>query len=127
MQNSSQQFFIKLILFSAIVFGVLYLLQYMQVSYFKTRWYWLICLFFMITTATIHVVLMNMAAQSPQKFVRAFMGLTAVKLFGYASIITVYALLRKQAALGFALTFLVAYFLFSAFEVVVLYKQLRKK
>lgn len=126
MQNTSQQFFIRLLIFSAFVFIILYSLQYLNISYFKTRWYWLIWLFFMATTTAIHLFLSKMATQSPQKFIRAFMGLSAIKLFGYATIVVIYALLRKETAMSFTLSFLLTYFLFSAFEVVVLYKQLKK-
>jgi hypothetical protein len=54
------------------------------------------------------------------------MGITAIKLFGYLIIITVYALLKKEAALGFTLWFLSLYLLYSGFEVVMLLKYLKK-
>ncbi|MCW3103416.1 MAG: hypothetical protein JWO09_1856 [Bacteroidetes bacterium] len=82
--------------------------------------------FFVGTTFLIHYVLVKVSEKDPKRFVGYFMGLTAIKLFGYLIIITVYALIKKEAALGFTLWFLVLYLLYSGFEVVMLLKYLKK-
>jgi hypothetical protein len=55
--------------------------------------------FFILITALIHVFLVKIAEKDPKRFVGYFMGITAVKLFGYLIIITLYALLKRDAAL----------------------------
>jgi hypothetical protein len=74
----------------------------------------------------IHVFLVKVAEKDPKRFVGYYMGITAIKLFGYLTIITLYALLKREAALGFTLWFLVLYLLYSGFEVVMLLKHFKK-
>lgn len=124
MNKELTSFGVKLSIFSVIAFAIIYFLQ--QTSYFNSSLYWLVWLFFICSTLFIHIILTKAAQQSGQQFIRTFMGLTAIKLFGYLIIIVVYAFLRKQSALPFTLCFLLMYFLYSAFEVITLYKYLRK-
>jgi len=124
MNKELTSFFTKLGIFSAITFVIIYFLQ--QSIYFKSSLYWLVWLFFIFSTVVIHVLLTK-AQQSPQKFIRTFMGLTALKLFAYLLILVVYALLRKQSAMPFIFCFLLMYFLYTPFEVIMLFKQLKKK
>jgi hypothetical protein len=70
--------------------------------------------------------LLKAASESPKKFIMSFMTLSGVRLFGYLIVILIYALLKREAALGFTLLFLVMYFLFTAFEVIALLKFLKK-
>lgn len=55
-----------------------------------------------------------------------FMTITGLRLFGYLIIILIYAVLKREAALGFTLLFLLMYFLFSAFEVMTLLRLFKK-
>lgn len=55
-----------------------------------------------------------------------FMAVTGLRLLGYLLIILIYAVLKREAALGFTLLFLLMYFLFSAFEVMTLLRLFRK-
>ena len=126
MQHSLKPFFIKLAIFSIFTFVIMYLLQQSRSRYFQTHLYCLLWLFFVITTVVIHIVLTRVAAKDPKKFIMTFMGITGIKLFGYLIIIVIYAFLNREAAIGFTMCFLVLYFLYSSFEVVVLYKQMRK-
>jgi hypothetical protein len=67
----------------------------------------------------------RVADKDPKRFVGYYMGITAMKLFGYLIIITLYALLNRQAALGFTLIFMLLYLLYSGFEVVMLLKHFK--
>jgi hypothetical protein len=126
MNTSFKSFFIKLSIFSVITFAILFLLQLSNSPYFQTKAYWMIWLFFVAITATVHIVLMRVAAKDGKKFVTTFLGITGMKLFGYLIVIIIYGLLRRETLLGFTFCFLTMYFLYTAFEVAVLYKQLRK-
>lgn len=123
---SLKPFSIKLFIFS--LFSLLILLLWKQFASERFQSDLMIPLwfFFILSTALIHYVLVKVNQKDPKRFVGYFMGITAIKLFGYLIIITIYALLKKEAALGFTLWFLVLYLLYSGFEVVMLLKHLKK-
>lgn len=123
---SLKTFSIKLFIFS--LFSLLILLLWKQFASERFQSDLMIPLwfFFILSTALIHYVLVKVNQKDPKRFVGYFMGITAIKLFGYLIIITIYALLKKEAALGFTLWFLVLYLLYSGFEVVMLLKHLKK-
>ncbi len=119
-------FFVKLFLFSIGTAGLLLLWQQYASPRFQTDIGWIVWLFFIFVTSLIHIILVKAAESSPRKFLTYFMALTGVKLFGYLIIILIYALLKREAALGFVMLFLVLYFLYSAFEVITLLKHFKK-
>jgi len=119
-------FSIKLALFSLFTLALLFCWQQFASPRFQSGLMLPLWLFFIGTTFLIHYILVTVSEKDPKRFVGYFMGLTAVKLFGYLIIITVYALIKKEAALGFTLWFLVLYLLYSGFEVVMLLKYLKK-
>jgi hypothetical protein len=123
---SLRSFTFKLFIFSLFTLAVLFVWKQYADTRFQSDLMIHLWLFFILTTALIHYVLVKVDAKDPKRFVGAFMGITAIKLFGYLIIITVYGLLKKEAALGFTLWFLVLYLLYSGFEVVMLMKHLRK-
>jgi len=83
----------------------------------------LLVVFFIIATATFHLGLLRAAAKSDQAFVRYFMGATGIKLFLYMIIMIVFATLFREQAIAFISNFFVLYLLYSAFEVVLIYKK----
>jgi len=126
MNVSLKSFFFQLALFSIITLGILLLFQHFASFRFQTDLFWLIWLFFIATTALIHVVLIKAANRDPKKFVPYFMGITGIKLFGYLIIIIIYGLLNRESSVGFIMCFLLSYFLYSGFEVVTLLKHFKK-
>lgn len=123
---SSNSFLGKLAIFSIITFGILYLFQQLFTPSFQTRFFWVIWLFFIATTALIHFILTNAAKENSKKFVVYYMGITGIKLFSYLIIILMYGLLDRENIQGFVVFFLISYFLFSGFEVLTLLKQFKK-
>jgi hypothetical protein len=123
---SLKSFTFKLLVFSFFTLSLLFLWKQYASDRFQSSLMIPLWLFFVITTALIHYILLKADAKDPKRFVGYFMGITAIKLFGYLTIITVYALLKKEAALGFTMCFLVLYLLYSGFEVVMLMKHLKK-
>ena len=124
--TSFTPFFFKLAVFSAFAFGVWYTWQQYTTLRYQTNIGWLIVLFFMVACTFTHILLTKAAEESPKKFIMYFMTITGVRLFGYLIIILIYAVLKREAALGFTLLFLLMYFLFSAFEVATLLKLFKK-
>jgi hypothetical protein len=126
MSLSFKSFFLKLALFSVLTLGIIWLCQHYASVHFQTNLFWIIWLFFIATTALIHVVLIKAANDDPKKFVNYFMGITALKLFAYLIIIVIYGLINRDGAQGFIVCFLLSYFLYSGFEVVTLIKHFKK-
>lgn len=123
---SFKSFFIKLSLFSLFTLLLLILWRNYGSERFQSSLMYALWVFFVVTTAFIHIVLVRVEEKDPKRFVGYYMGITAIKLFGYLTIITIYALLKREAALGFTLWFLVLYLLYSGFEVVILLKHFKK-
>lgn len=123
---SFKPFFIKLSVFSVVVATVVYLWQQYASIRFQTNLGWALLLFFIFVSALTHIILVKVSQKKPQQFVMYFMTVTGVRLFGYLAIIMVYAVIMREAALGFTLLFLLLYFLFSAFEIATLVKQFSK-
>ena len=126
MLSTFRPFFIKLALFSIFILGILLAWQHFASVHFQTKIYWVIWLFFIITTAMIHIILVRTANQDPRKFVTYFMGMTAMKLFAYLIIILAYGLSNRETAQGFIICFLITYFFYSGFEVVTLMRHFKK-
>lgn len=121
-----RSFYIQLSFFSVFAFSVLCIWQQYASARFQSNLDWAIVLFFIVASAFIHTLLVRSAEKSPQKFIMNFMILTGLRLFGYLIIILIYAVLKREAALGFTLLFLLMYFLFSAFEVMTLLRLFKK-
>ena len=126
MQHNFGPFYLKLGIFSLITLGIILLLQHFASPHFQTDLWWAILLFFVLSSALIHIVLVRSAAGDPKRFVTKFMGMTAMKLFGYLIIILAYGLASRDTAQGFIICFLVCYFLYSGFEVVTLIRHFKK-
>ncbi|MBN8695116.1 MAG: hypothetical protein J0L87_01190 [Bacteroidetes bacterium] len=124
--QSNRSFFLQLGIFSLFTLAVLLLWNQYASLRFQSNLTWAIWGFFILTTALIHLFLVGSSEKEPKKFVVNFMLVTAVKLFGYLIIILVYALLKREAAMGFTIFFLTMYLLYSGFEVFALLKHFRK-
>lgn len=124
--QSNRSFFLQLGIFSLFTLAVLLLWNQYASLRFQSNLTWGIWGFFILTTALIHLFLVSTSEKEPKKFVVNFMLVTAVKLFGYLIIILVYALLKREAAMGFTIFFLTMYLLYSGFEVFALLKHFRK-
>ncbi len=85
-----------------------------------------IVIYFFIATIITHHLLIKTSKQSPQNFVRTYMGTTAFRLFLNLIIIIIYMLVDRNGAMAFALSFLVYYFLYLIFEIISLQKELKK-
>lgn len=123
---SIRPFLLKLSLFSLFTLSLLCFWKQFSADRFQSEFMFSLWLFFVFSTALIHLILVKVAEKDPKRFVGYFMGITAIKLFGYLIIITIYALIKREAALGFTLWFLVLYLLYSGFEVVMLLKHFKK-
>jgi hypothetical protein len=125
--HSLKPFFIQLSIFSAFTAGIVFLWNNYSSERFQTNLSWAVWAFFIVVTTLIHYVLTSAAVKNPKKFIMAFMLTTGLKLFGFLILILTYALIKREAALGFTILFLTMYLFFSAFEVVTLLKFFKKQ
>jgi len=74
-------------------------------------------IFFMAVTFLIHKGFVNAVGLRPQQFVTRFMLITTIKLLSFLALLLVYALMFKEDAIQFLLSFFVLYLVYSVFEV----------
>jgi len=123
-----KSFFIKLFLFSLLMAAADYCWQLFMSAQFPVKHLWYILAFFIAATSAFHFLTMNAARGAPKNFIRYYMSATGLRLLIYVAIILVYRLSEgKETTIPFAIAFMAHYFLFTAFEVVVLLKQLKEK
>lgn len=124
-KTSILRYFLYLGIFSIFTLAGLLLWKTYATPRFQSNLIWAIWLFFILTTTALHLFLIRI--KDPKKFILYFMAISGFKMFCYLIIIFTYALLKKEAALGFTLFFLSMYFLYSGFEVVLLLKEQKKE
>ena len=126
MSSALKSFFTQLNIFSLVTLAFVLLWNQYASARFQTGLTWFVWAFFIVTTTLIHLFLVKSTEKEPKKFVVNFMLVTAIKLFGYLILILAYALIKREAALGFTVFFLAMYMLYSGFEVFTLLRHFRK-
>ncbi len=84
-------------------------------------------IFFMAITFLIHKGLVSAVGLRPQQFVTRFMLITTIKLLSFMALLLVYALMFKEDAIQFLLSFFTLYLIYSGFEVVAVMNLNKKK
>ena len=84
---------------------------------------WQILAYFAVISFAFHFGLVKSSVGRPQNFIRYYMAATTIKLFIHLGVILAYALTHKSKAIPFIISFMVAYAIFTAFEVVTAMKQ----
>ncbi len=121
-----KQFIIKLALFSILIFIADYSWNaFMPEGYFIPK-IWFIFGFFVCIIMVFHFFMVRAATGEPQKFIRFYMGSTALRMALCIIVIIVYRFIDKPTVIPFSLAFIVHYFLFTIFEVTSVLRHLRK-
>jgi hypothetical protein len=76
-----------------------------------------VLLFFVIISVAMHKYLVKANKKNTAKFVPVFMLVTFIKIMVCLIFMTIYALIFREHAVQFILTFLILYMIFTAFEV----------
>jgi hypothetical protein len=121
-----KQFLIKLLIFSLLISIIDFSWGTFLGYKFPIPQLWFIFIFFVVTTAVFHIITINASKGKPQGFVRAYMGITLLKMGLCVGVIIAYRFIDKPTIIPFALAFLAHYFLFTIFEVPSLLKELKK-
>lgn len=80
---------------------------------------------FAAVTGVVHTFLLRAAQKDPKSFVKGFMAANTIKIFIYLGFLVIFVLFMKSNAVVFISEFAVFYFVFTAFEVSLLYRYLR--
>lgn len=122
---SSKTYFTRLLLFALLSGALVFFWNKYAPARFQTNLSWEILVFFISVTTAIHFFLTK-NTDDPKKFVFRYMMISGLKLLGFLMIILIYALIKRQEALGFTLLFLTLYLFFSAFEAITLLYYFKK-
>ncbi len=79
---------------------------------------WAMPLFFMLITYFIHKAFLGALDKNPRQFATRYMLVTTIKLLSFLVILFTYAVLVRDDAVAFLLSFFINYLIYSGFEAV---------
>jgi len=123
MMREYVRFLVLLLVFSVIFASILYFFIPSLPPKFRYDDWWKIMAFFTLTTAAFHLGLLKSVQKRPAAVTIYYMAVTTIKLLLYAGIMIAYSMLNKAQAPAFIVSFFLMYFVFTVFEVGVLYKK----
>jgi hypothetical protein len=88
--------------------------------------FWLLAIFAGSVTV-VHLLLLNSKKGEGSAFIRAFMLSTTLKFFFYLAVLIGFLLYSKESKQALALHFLFYYFVFNGLEMIMLYRDMRRK
>mgnify|MGYP003342702142 CR=1 FL=1 len=118
-----KNYLVQLTVFTAIVAGIMLLVGLQLFPGKVDATSWMTFLYFIVVTFLFHLGLMRSSEGRPQTFVRFYMASTVMKLMLHLGVILIYAFLHRSDAFHFIATFTMLYFVFTAFEVSVIYRK----
>lgn len=111
--------YIKHALIFTLVIGLLgYLLFYFLPGSYYTQVFPVLLLFFLSVSLTVHYLLIKAIRKRPAKFINQFMLTTFLKLMFYIVVMVVYALLNRDDAIPFIVTYFILYLFYTGFELI---------
>jgi len=87
---------------------------------------WMIYIYFSLVTILFHYGIVLTTQSRPQVFIRYYMAATTIKLLLHLAIIVFYSMSNREMATRFIITFMIMYLLFTAFEVMAVWRNIRK-
>lgn len=115
--------FIRLLVVTAVLIIIVALIFYSLTpsTYYTTSFPYLLG-FFIIASIIVYHFMLKAIEKRPARFVNSFMLATLIKLFVYMAVMITYALLNREEAMSFIVTFFVLYVIFTIVEVAALLK-----
>lgn len=87
---------------------------------------WQILAYFSVLSFSFHYGLVKSSTGRPQNFIRYYMAATTFKLLIHLGVILVYSMTHKEKAIPFIISFMIAYALFTTFEVLTAMRRKRE-
>jgi L-asparagine transporter-like permease len=116
---------IKLIVFSAFLFAISYVLNQSLTFKFKNEQAVFIVVYLFVLTLLMHLALRKTFTERPQAFVYRYMGFSGLRLVLHFFLLIAYWLVFKDLLVSFTVYFLVLYLLFTIFEIYFLYRDIK--
>lgn len=121
-------YFLKLTFYSLFVTLLVFCWnQFIPPEYTSLNAYFIIAYFAIFSFVTHLWLVKSLSSPNKSQFTMRFMVASGIKLFLSVIIIIVYAMMKKQDTIPFAILFLFNYFLFTGFEIPILLKQIKSK
>jgi len=122
---------LKNFIFSVILASLTVILKYTDIiPAIHNQWYAIMLFYFLLTTFILHRLLQSLQ-NTPRKFIAAFLGMTALRMILFTTIVLLYTFLIQHDnsgnIVGFILTFSVYYLLYTTWEVVLIVSALKNK
>ncbi len=122
---NQKKYYIQLFI---ICIGTLFLsheLAKINTPYFFSSHYWIPTLFFLSTTFLINKLLTN-GDKASKEFVFKTLAMSMARLLGCMIFVFIYSLVNKSGALAFTCHFMIAYLVFTVFELSFLLKYIKQ-
>ncbi len=123
MQPKVLSFILKLFLLTVVTGAVIYSFKDKIPAQFVYEPFIGLLAFFFIVTLLLHMGYEKSFAKGNKYFVRFFMMASGIKLFGFMTILLLFAFLNKEHIVGFSIHFLFLYFVYTAFELTISFKK----
>ena len=124
MKSSSHKFFRALLVLATTLVVLVFAGSRLYPVHINTSLLLVMILFLSIVTLGVHLTLLKVSEDKPQKFVRVFMIATMLKLLLYLIFVLAGAFLYREQAAAILISFLVFYLCFTALEVFFLRRHL---
>jgi len=111
------RFLRSLIIFTALLSLAAGILSFTLPEKYFAQQIWMILIYFLAISAIFQLVLARNTNENGQKYVRAFMAGTTIKLFIHVIALLIFAFLNSEKAVPVIITFFSCYLLFTIFEV----------
>ena len=119
--------FLLLVIVATAVIAAFQVLAFQYVEYELSEIYFILYIYFPVTTILIHFILNKKLDQRPQAFVTAFMGSMSAKLFISLILLLIVIYTNREVRVPFAILFMAMYAVFTILSTSVLFKKLRSK
>ncbi len=117
----------KLLIYTIILAVTGYVIVYFLPDKYISKKLPYLYLFFMSITGVVHYILLRISLKRETSFANYFMLLTFGKLIFFLSIILIYALINREDAPQFIISFFILYVFYTAFEVVLSLSQTKSR
>lgn len=115
--------FIRVMVVTAVLIVIVALIFYsLTPSEYYTNSFPYLLGFFILASIIVYHFMLKAIEKRPARFVNSFMLATMIKLFFYMAVMITYALLHREEAMSFIVTFFILYVIFTIIEVVALLK-----
>lgn len=122
-----KKFIIKELVFTGSIVLIAFFLFKTTLSQHYIPVFWLLLAVIAVLTSIMHFSILQVEEKNTAKFFTKFMTFSGVKMMIYLVMITAYVFIYPTTAKFFLISFIILYFLYTAFEVFLVVRQLKKR